>query len=350
MAIIDVVRFDGLRNRDWFIYKYPSDQLVMGTQLIVQEGQIALFVRNGIVADMFYPGAYTLATENLPILRTFVNLPFGGRTPFSAEVYFINTTTRLDVNWGTIDPIQLVDPKYYVKLRVRAFGQMGLQLSNPTTFFKGLIGGMQQADVVKMDKIKEYFRGIIAIKAKSAIADAIITNGTSALEISTQLEKLSDYVRQQILPAFDQWGLTIANFYIQSINFPDEDFEKINKILENKAAFEIMGNQRYMTQRSMDIYESAAQNPNGVAGAFAAGGMGIGMAANLGSTMNQVVQPPVQAAPPTKTCVSCGATISANCRFCPECGADNQGHFCECGYKLVPGTKFCSQCGKKVSP
>ena len=244
MAIIDVVRFDGLRNRDWFIYKYPSDQLVMGTQLIVQEGQIALFVRNGIVADMFYPGAYTLATENLPILRTFVNLPFGGRTPFSAEVYFINTTTRLDVNWGTIDPIQLVDPKYYVKLRVRAFGQMGLQLSNPTTFFKGLIGGMQQADVVKMDKIKEYFRGIIAIKAKSAIADAIITNGTSALEISTQLEKLSDYVRQQILPAFEQWGLTIVNFYIQSINFPDEDFEKINKILENKAAFEIMGNQR----------------------------------------------------------------------------------------------------------
>lgn len=138
---------------------------------------------------MFYPGAYTLATENLPILRTFVNLPFGGRTPFSAEVYFINTTTRLDVNWGTIDPIQLVDPKYYVKLRVRAFGQMGLQLSNPTTFFKGLIGGMQQADVVKMDKIKEYFRGIIAIKAKSAIADAIITNGTSALEISTPVRK-----------------------------------------------------------------------------------------------------------------------------------------------------------------
>ena len=89
---------------------------------------------------------------------------------------------------------------------------MGLQLSNPTTFFKGLIGGMQQADVVKMDKIKEYFRGIIAIKAKSAIADAIITNGTSALEISTQLEKLSDYVRQQILPAFEQWGLTIVNF------------------------------------------------------------------------------------------------------------------------------------------
>ena len=105
-----------------------------------------------------------------------------------------------------------------------------------------------------------------------------------------------------------------------------------------------------MTQRSMDIYESAAQNPNGVAGAFAAGGMGVGMAANLGSTINQVVQPPVQATPSTKNCVSCGATIAVNCRFCPECGADNREHFCECGYKLVPGTKFCPQCGKKVSP
>ena len=85
MAIIDVVRFDGLKSRDWLIYKYPSEELVLGTQLIVQEGLVAIFVRGGMIADVFYPGTYTLITENLPILKELINLPFGKRTPFSAE-------------------------------------------------------------------------------------------------------------------------------------------------------------------------------------------------------------------------------------------------------------------------
>ena len=85
MAIIDVVRFDGLRSRDLLISKYPSDKLVLGTQLIIQEGQAALFVKGGMIADVFYPGTYTLTTDNLPVLNGLVNLPFGGKTPFSAE-------------------------------------------------------------------------------------------------------------------------------------------------------------------------------------------------------------------------------------------------------------------------
>ena len=98
MAFINLVRFDGLKSRDWLIYKYPSEDLVLGTQLIVQEGQAAIFVKSGIVADVFYPGTYTLATENLPLLKGLINLPFGGRTPFSAEIYFVNTTVRLDIH------------------------------------------------------------------------------------------------------------------------------------------------------------------------------------------------------------------------------------------------------------
>ena len=206
MAIIDVVRFDGLKSRDWLIFKYPSEELVLGTQLIVQEGQVALFVKGGMVADIFYPGTYTLATENLPILKSLINLPFGGKTPFSAEIYFVNTTVRLDINWGTIDPIQLIDPKYYVKLRIRAFGQMGLRILDAPTLFKEVICGMQKADIVKFDKIKEYYRGVLVIKVKSAIADAIITNGISALEISTKLEALSDRVKEQVAPEFEKYG------------------------------------------------------------------------------------------------------------------------------------------------
>ena len=347
MAILDVVRFDGLRSRDWLIYKYPSEKLVLGSQLIVQEGQAAIFVKGGSAADVFYPGTYTLSTNNLPILNSLVNLPFGGKTPFSAEIYFVNTAMKLDINWGTIDPIQLIDPKYYVKLRIRAFGQMGLRVSDIFTLFKELIGGMQKNDIVKFDKIKEYYRGILVIKVKSAIADAIITNGISALEISVKLESLSNEVREKIVPEFERYGFTVANFYIQSINFPDEDFEKINKILENKAEFEIMGDGRYATKRSFDVYEGAANNQSGVAGAFAAGGIGFGAAMGMGTMMNQTVGNPIHKED-TKECISCKARIPIGSKFCPECGANNSELICECGNKLPRGTKFCPECGKKV--
>lgn len=347
MALIDVVKFNGLKNRDWLIYKYPSEDLVLGTQLVVQEGQAAIFVKGGLVADVFYPGSYTLSTGNLPILKTIVNMPFGGNTPFTAEIYFLNTAVKLDVNWGTTDPIQLIDPKYYVKLRVRAFGQMGLRVLDVTTLFKELIGGMQKYDIVKFDKIKEYYRGILVIKAKSAIADAIITNGISALEISTKLENLSDRVREQIKPEFEKYGFAVVNFFIQSINFPDEDFEKINKILEDKAAFEIMGDGRYTTKRSFDVYEGAANNQNGVAGAFVAGGMGLGAAMGVGTSMNQTVGNPLNRED-TKECISCKARIPINSKFCPECGFNNSEIICECGNRLAPGTKFCPECGRKV--
>lgn len=347
MAIIDVVRFDGLKSRDWLIFKYPSEELVFGTQLIVQEGQAAIFVRGGQVADVFYPGTYTLRTENLPILKGLINLPFDGRTPFSAEVYFINTAVKLDINWGTTDPIQLIDPKYYVKLRIRAFGQMGLRVLDVTTLFKEVIGGMQKADIVKFDKVKEYYRGLLVIKVKTAIADAIITNGISALEISARLESLSDKVKEQVTPEFERYGFSVANFYVQSINFPDEDFEKINKILEDKAAFEIMGDGRYATKRSFDVYEGAANNQSGVAGAFAAGGIGLGAAMGMGASMNQTVGNPMHKEE-VKECVSCHARIPVNSKFCPECGYKNSETICECGNKLIPGTKFCPECGKKV--
>lgn len=350
MAIFDVVRFDGLRNREWIIYKHPSDQLVLGTQLIVQEGQSALFVKSGMVCDVFYPGTYTLSTQNLPVLNSIVNLPFGGKTPFSSEVYFINTTSKLDLTWGTTDPIQLIDPKYYVKLRVRAFGQMGLKLLDATTFFKELIGGMRQDDIVKFDKIKEFYRGLLVIKVKSIIAETIISHKISALEISTKLDELSQKVSERISVEFGKYGFNVVNFYIQSINFPDEDFEKINKILEDKAAFEIMGDSRYATKRTFDVYEGAANNENGVAGAFAAGGIGLGAAVNLGSSMYSAVGNPMNTSNNSehKECPSCRTRNPINVKFCQECGFNFNSLICECGYKLNVDAKFCPECGKKV--
>lgn len=373
MAIIDVVRFDGLKSRDWLIYKHPSEKLVLGTQLIVQEGQIALFSKGGKLADIFYPGTYTLSTDNIPILKSIVNIPFGGNTPFSAEIYYINTTVRLDINWGITDPIQLIDPKYCVKLRVRGFGRMALRVNDGSLIFKEVIGGMQKNDVIRFELIKDYFKGLLVTKVKSAIANAIITNGISALEISTKIEELSNNVKSEITPEIEGYGFSLVNFFIQSINFPEEDFEKINKILEEKAAFEIMGDSRYAAKRSFDVYEGAATNQNGVAGAFAAGGVGLGAAMSVAQSMQKRVNidsntADIKICPncgtniPTKSkfcpecgyreefkeCIGCHNQIPANAKFCPECGYDCREKICECGHKLPSGCKFCPECGKMV--
>ncbi len=382
---LDIVRFDGLKSRDWLIYKYPSDTLVMGSQLIVQEGQVAIFARGGAMADTFYPGTYTLKTENLPILKGLVNLPFGGRSPFSAEVYFINTTVKLDINWGTIDPIQLIDPKYHVKLRVRAFGQMGMRVRDVAGMFREIIGGLAKDEWVRFDRIREYYRGILVVKVKSAIANAIITDGISALEIDAQLDTLSQKVKIQLEPEFVRYGFSVANFFIQSINFPDEDFEMINKILADRAAFELMGDNRYAAKRSFDVYQDAANNQSGMAGAFVAGGMGLGAAMGMGSAMGSTLGNPMmgQVGAPggmqlsqqgtamgavagaaagaamgtaaaqqeeTIECAFCHAAVPARYKFCPECGNTiKQELVCSgCGEKLRPGSKFCPMCGKKV--
>lgn len=347
MAMIDVVRFDGLKSRDWLIYKYPSDSLVFGAQLIVQEGQKAIFVKGGMIADVFSAGTYTLTTENLPILKKFVNIPFGGKTPFSAEVYFINITVNINVNWGTTDPIQLIDPKYKVKLRIRAFGQMGIRVSDPTKFFGELIGGMPKSDLVKFDAVKKYFRGMLVQKVKTSIANCIITEKLSVLEISTQLERISNDVKTEIAPGFNEYGLSVVNFFVQSVNFPDEDFATINKILESNAEFDIMGEQRYVTKRTFDVYEGAAKNNNGVAGFFATGGFGLGAGIGIGQSMGQTMGK-VMNQNDSVECISCHAQIPQNVRFCPQCGANVQEKICECGNKLSPDVRFCSKCGKKV--
>lgn len=381
MAILDVIKFGGLASRDWLVYKHPKDSITLGSQLIVGEGQVAIFVKGGAVCDVFTPGTYTLSTNNLPLLQGIINLPFGGKTPFSAEIYYINTVTKLDLAWGTSDPIQLIDPKYHVRLRIRAFGQVGMKIADYAGFLRELIGSLNASDVVRYTKVLDFYKGILVTKVKSIIADIIIHDQISALEIAAQLDGISQRTQQILTPEFGKFGMQLINFFVKSINFPEEDFETINKILEDKAAFDIMGDSRYATKRSFDVYEGAATNQNGVAGAFAAGGIGLGAGAAIAGNVQpaaSVMQAPAPEAaycpachaankqgakfcnscgasmippepkPAGKTCPGCGAAVPDGSRFCTECGMSLQPPVCACGATLEPGSKFCNQCGRKV--
>lgn len=260
MAIIDRIKFDGLRSRDWLIYKYPGEQFVTGSQLVVNESQAAIFIKGGQVCDIFPSGTYTLTTDNLPVLHHIQNIPFGGRTPFTAEIYYLNTLTKTDMTWGTSDPIQLIDPKYHVRLHIRSFGQYSIRVTDYYKFFMEVIGTMGQNEIIHFDKLMSYFKGILVAKIKTLISAIMIQGQISALEITPHLEAISAHVTKELSEEFAAYGITLSNFIIQSINFPDADFQQINAILNDKAAFEIMGDRHYAAKRMFDVYETAAIN------------------------------------------------------------------------------------------
>ncbi|HIW31306.1 MAG TPA: SPFH domain-containing protein [Candidatus Paenibacillus intestinavium] len=377
MAILSVIKFDGLRNREWVVYRFPGEEFNTGSQLIVGEGQIAVFVRGGQVLDIFSAGTYTLSTNNIPILSSLINLPFGNRTPFTTEIYFINRAAKLDLYWGTTDPITLIDPKYSVRMRVRAHGQIGLKIVDYRVFITELIGSLGDGNIVKYDNVIQFYRGLIVTKIKTLISSIIINRKISVLEIAPLLEEISTETKSNLHEEFDRYGISVLNFYITSINFPDEDFALINSILGDKAAFDIIGDNRYNVKRTFDVMETAAGN-EGSGGLAAAGlglGIGTGAGVTLGQTLNQNVANTVQAAhiacsnchtmndSHSKFCYGCGnkmaqeqlqcsscqAAITSNMKFCAQCGCSLAKPKCShCSAELAAGAKFCAQCGTKT--
>lgn len=380
MAIIDVIKFNGLANRDWLVYRYPGESFVYGTQLIVAEGQIAVFVKGGKAVDYFSAGTHTLSTNNIPILQSLINIPFGGKTPFAAEVFFINKTVKLDLLWGTTDPISLIDPKYAVRLRVRAFGQMGIRISDYRVFLTELIGAVGYGELVKFANVMNYFKGVVVTKMKTIIAETVINQKISVLEITPRLEAISILSKDLLNSEFERFGINIVNFNLTSINFPDEDFETINKILGEKAAFDIIGDNRYGVKRSFDVMETAAGNEGG--GSIAAAGIGLGLGAGagiavgntFGRELSGVMGTSISTVPCKKcgaanaestkfcsscgdkmemikkvVCHSCGASIDGNMKFCSECGSSQMKKICSnCNKENEPGAKFCNDCGTKM--
>lgn len=165
MAIVDVLKYDG--RKDVLAWKYPSQELGTWTQVIVNESQEAVFVKEGKILDVLGPGRHTLSTENIPILSKLINLPFGGKSPFTAEVWFINRAHIIDVKWGTPSPIQLQDPKYKVFIPVRSFGQFGVQINDAKSFLTKIVGTL---NVFEQTELVNYFRGLLVSKIKDNIS------------------------------------------------------------------------------------------------------------------------------------------------------------------------------------
>lgn len=309
MAIIDRVKWDGSPNL--LAWKFPSQELSTWTQLIVNESQEAYVVRGGVYDGPFGAGRHTLSTENLPFLTELIGLPFGGASPFTAEVWFVNKVTNLDIRWGTPDAIQLQDPKYGIMVPVRAFGQYGIQIQDSKRFLLKLVGTLPGFDT---DTLSAYFKGVFTTRIKTEIANAIIRTGQSVLEISTQLESLSALLKNSLSADVADYGVCLSQFNIHSINVPEDDpaVRTLKAALAKRAEMGIVGF-NYHQERSFDVMQTAAGNEGSAGVLMGAGlgvGMGVGMGPGLGQAFTQLTQqvnPAAAMAPPAPPSATSGA-------------------------------------------
>lgn len=296
MAIIDVVKWES--NNTEFCHKFPSQDLRLGTTLVVNTSQTAFFVKGGVICDQFdEPGTHTIETENIPVLSKLINFVVrGGDSPFQAEVWFINKITKLDMKWGTPIPIQLEDPKYHIIVPVRAFGQYGIKVVDPRLFLETLIGNMPSFTA---DTIDQYFKGKLMSNLNTALAKTMIEQEVSILDISLHLLDLSDSCQKIINQYFINYGLELVDFSVISVNVPENDpsFIKLKEAKANLAQLSVAGRDFYQMQRSFDVLEKAAEN-EGAGGPMMGVGMGLGFGNAVGTMAGNMINTNPQPMPP----------------------------------------------------
>lgn len=285
MALIDVVKYTPTDDSE-FVWKFPSEDLRLGTQVIVNESQEAIFLKSGIALDIFTAGTHTLTTGNIPLLNKLINLPFGGNTPFSAEIWYVNTTVKRDLKWGTGSPILLRDPLIGLPVNVRSYGRWGLKVTNSRSLLTQITGAKVETGA---NKLKEYFTGEVIQKLSAVLSSAIVKEKISIVDINAYLNELSSIAHENIRAEFNKYGLDVVNFNIESINLTEEDRVKYQEKFEISA--EVLAAQAsnvdFKMVKSFEILQKSAENPSAgnALGAMLNAGVGLGVGLPLGQEM-----------------------------------------------------------------
>ncbi|MDO8883652.1 SPFH domain-containing protein [Pseudotabrizicola sp.] len=270
---IDVISFlDDTRDTMVWRFERRGQAIKYGAKLTVREGQAAVFVHEGQLADVFGPGLYMLETNNLPIMTTLQHWDHGFSSPFKSEVYFVNTTRFNDHKWGTKNPIMCRDPEFG-PVRIRAFGTYSMRVSDPALFLREIVGTDGEFTA---DEVSNQIRNIIVQEFSQTIAKS----GIPVLDMAANTRDLGRIVTTAINPTVAEYGLTLPEFYIENISLPEE----VEKVLDKRTSIGIAGDlNKYM---QFNAAEGIA-NPASGAGAM----MGAGMAAGMGAAMAQQAGP-----------------------------------------------------------
>ena len=268
---IDVITWTD-DTRDTMVWRFEryGHEIKYGAKLTVREGQAAVFVHEGQLADVFKPGLYQLETNNMPIMTTLQHWTHGFQSPFKSEVYFVNTTRFNDQKWGTKNAIMTRDPEFG-PVRIRAYGTYSMRVTDPGLFLQEIVG--TDGDFTT-DEISFQIRNIIVQEVSRVLAGSNIP----VLDMAANTADLGKMIADAIAPAIAAYGLSIPEFYIENVSLP----EAVEKVLDKRTSMGIVGDLGKYTQ-----YQAAEAlgQPGTGAGSAMASGMGLGMGAQMGARM-----------------------------------------------------------------
>jgi len=275
---IDIIEWTAPSESDLMAYRFPRyhNEIKMGAKLTVREGQAAVFVNEGQIADLFSPGMYELSTQNLPILTTLRGWKYGLQSPFKAEVYFVQTKQFTDLKWGTSNPIIMREAEFGA-VRLRAYGTYVIKVVDPKVFMQQLVSTDPEFEVYE---ISSQLRNVIV----SRFADVIASMKIPVLDLAGNYDKLGTFICARINDEFTSFGIDLLNFYVENISLP----ENVEAVLDRRTAMGVAGDlEAYMKYQTAEALREAAQNPAGGAAGVGVGlGAGLGMAQRMAESMN----------------------------------------------------------------
>ena len=380
MAIIDLVSWAPDRGKTVFAHKFvpanhlPSEatNLSTYTQLIVQESQEAVLFTKGQIAGKFGPGKHTLNTENLPILRSLYGIPFGGKNPFTAEVWFVNKLQPYNIEWK-INRMDIHDPDYNTGIPLIASGLYGLKIKDAERFLLKIVGTKTEFDEEDLTK---QFEGEFTTKTKSVLMQFMMSNRIGLKQISAYLDSTSEHLRSVMLPFWENLGFELVKFYVTTIEVDNTNpvGERILDAMSRQSA-QAIGGYTWQQSQAFEITKGAVDNISGGGGA---GLLGAVVATNLmgglgggGGVMqpqyNQPTFSPGTAGPqggpgaqgpqggPTAQIPQMKEVFCSNCakkypnthQFCPYCG-DAYNPCPKCGTDNDSNAKRCVSCGTQL--
>jgi len=269
---IDIIEWTEGPQSDVLAWRFPRyhNEIKMGAKLVVREGQNAVLVNEGRLADVYQPGTYTLSTRNMPILTTLMGWKYGFNSPFKAEVYFIAMRQWTDRKWGTQNPIMMRDSEFGM-VRLRAFGTYAFHVADPQVFLKQLVATDPELETYE---VSNQLRDTIV----SRFADVIGTAKIPALDLAGNYDRIGKVALETIRPDLAMLGLALTLFYIENISLPPE----VEKAIDTRTKMGVLGDMnQYARYQSATAIDDAAKNPGGAAGAA----VGIGAGIALGQQM-----------------------------------------------------------------
>lgn len=297
MGILDFIKGELIEiiewtddSRDTLSYRFPDEdkEIKNGAQLIVRESQLVQFVAAGRYADLFEPGKYTLATENIPVLSTIYGWKYGFNSPFKCDVYYLNTRLFTGNKWGTSNPIMMRDKDFGV-IRLRAFGTYDFKIFDPQKFLREVAGTDQN---FRLDEFADTMRSRLVSVFTEALAKAAIP----ALDVASRYSELGEALLPIINPIMqDKYGLEITSFVLENVSVPPE----VEQAIDKRSSMGVIGNLNEYVKYQMG--HGMGQGGEGAAAAAvpAQMAMGFGMAQEMMRSMAPNAAAPAPSSAPS---------------------------------------------------